>query len=231
MAAVSLYEVNSFVTKFTNLWKAGRDACLQLVSHAGQACVTLRLGLGVFPHDKKDANEILRKKLSPSKIRWRNRHAAARVAETENVMDREGSKVNTVHDSSETEIVSDVVRDVGESLELHSSNENYVLPAGIKCDHCDFSSTWANGLKMHISSVHELKQLDKLTRKEEREVFHSTQSYWETGILPNNLQVYINALVDVEKANVNEDVKVMEENRLEELWKKMESLKANLFPP
>ena len=71
---------------------------------------------------------------------------------------------------------------------------------------------------MHISSVHELKQLDKLTRKEEREVFHSTQSYWETGILPNNLQVYINALIDVEQSNVSDAIMVEEENKLQKLW-------------
>ena len=44
-------------------------------------------------------------------------------------------------------------------------------------------------------------------------------------------QVYVNALMDVEKANIEEDVKVMEEKRLEELWKRIQSSKMNLFPP
>ena len=43
-------------------------------------------------------------------------------------------------------------------------------------------------------------------------------------------QVYVNALMDVEKANIEEDVKVMEEKRLEELWKRNRSFKMNLFP-
>ena len=96
--------------------KAGRDACLRLESHAGKAC----LGLWGFPHDKKYANEILRKESGPSKIRQWNICAAARGTATENSMDREGSDDITVHDSSNLEIVSDV-QDVGESLKFHSS--------------------------------------------------------------------------------------------------------------
>ena len=41
-----IFELNSFVHKFVNLWQAGRNASLKLDSQAGQASVTLQLDLG-----------------------------------------------------------------------------------------------------------------------------------------------------------------------------------------
>ena len=41
-----IFEVNCFVDKFVNLWQAGRNAGLQLDSHAGQASATLQRDLG-----------------------------------------------------------------------------------------------------------------------------------------------------------------------------------------
>jgi hypothetical protein len=70
-----------------NLWQSGRDACLQLDTHAGQACVTLRLGLGEHPllqHHKK---------VSPSRQRRRDRRAADRLASAEDA----GENANTEH--------------------------------------------------------------------------------------------------------------------------------------
>ena len=41
-----IFEMNSFIGKFVNLWKAGRNASLKLDSEAGKASVTLKLDLG-----------------------------------------------------------------------------------------------------------------------------------------------------------------------------------------
>ena len=41
-----IFELNSFVGKFVNLWQAGRNVSLKLDSQAGQASVTLQLDLG-----------------------------------------------------------------------------------------------------------------------------------------------------------------------------------------
>ena len=50
--ALNFAVVHSFVGKFMNLWKSGTDASLQFETHAGQVCVTLRLGLGEHPHQQ-----------------------------------------------------------------------------------------------------------------------------------------------------------------------------------
>ena len=48
-----------------------------------------------------------------------------------------------------------------------------------------------------------------------------TQNYWKTGNLENNMQVYVNALLDVENADVSDSVKHIEECKLESLWNKI----------
>ena len=44
-----LSELNSFVGKFVSLWKAGLDANLLVTTHAGEAKLTLEVGLGRAP--------------------------------------------------------------------------------------------------------------------------------------------------------------------------------------
>ena len=83
--AISFAEVNSFVGKFVNLWKTGRDANLNFETHAGQACVILRLGLGEHPYHQ-DQEQHDRRRLRPSQQRRRERRAAARIVSAENAV-------------------------------------------------------------------------------------------------------------------------------------------------
>ena len=69
-------ELDSFVLKFKSLWYSGIDAHLDVDTHAGQAWVGLRVGLGHppgLPHP-----HLLRKKDSPSRQRRRARRDEAR---------------------------------------------------------------------------------------------------------------------------------------------------------
>ena len=95
----SFSEVNSFVGKFVNLWKAGRDASLQLETHAGQACVVLRVGLGEHPHQQPH------KKVSPARERRRKRRAAAQNASAENA--GENGSIQDAEEASKEEIVTE----------------------------------------------------------------------------------------------------------------------------
>ena len=76
MATMEL-EINSFVTKFHQLWRAGYDAHMNLESHAGKAWVSLRLGLGEYPTEFL-VNQQNFKRQSPSRLRRRKRGAADR---------------------------------------------------------------------------------------------------------------------------------------------------------
>ena len=113
MAMGSFDEINSFVGKFTNLWKSGRDASLQFEAHAGQACVVLRLGLGEHP-DRVFQEKQFKKKVSPCQQRRRERRAAARVMSTENVEKKASDR--------ETETINNVVDKISD--EVHTNNDN-----------------------------------------------------------------------------------------------------------
>ena len=105
---------------------------------------------------------------------------------------------------------------VDQAGEVCGLNTTDIKEEVFNCELCDFSSNWRNGLLLHVSSTHEIKN-DKL--KSSDDVIHFTQLYWKTGELVNNMEVYINALMDIEKAkNVNEAIKVEEERKIEQLW-------------
>ena len=76
MADIDL-EINSFVIKFQQLWKAGFDAHLDLETHAGNAWVGLRLNLRQLPSYSEGRYQQNRQ--SPSRLRRRERRAAERL--------------------------------------------------------------------------------------------------------------------------------------------------------
>ena len=85
--------MDSFVIKFKHLWNAGHDATLKVETHAGEAFVTLQVGLGRPPpppyHPVPQHHP--RHHIGPARQRRRDRRAAARdqhgaVAEEEAVV-------------------------------------------------------------------------------------------------------------------------------------------------
>ena len=103
------HEINSFILKFNQLWCNGFDAHLDMEAHAGNAWIGLRLNLGKrrFPFPSTH-----RKAPSPSRLRRRERRAAAREDVTENVTpttndDEVTEKANeSLDNNDETEEVS-----------------------------------------------------------------------------------------------------------------------------
>ena len=80
---------------------------------------------------------------------------------------------------------------------------------------------------LHMASIHK-DSSDKL--KSSDEVIKLTQSYWKTGRSQPNLQVYINALMNIEKANIGKAIEEMEEIKLEDLWKQIQEANAKYSP-
>ena len=87
MASIASGEVYSFVRKFKGLWRSGCDASLQFECRAGQAFLTMRHGLGSAypesnpPQYQQQSQHFVpkRKHASPSRIRRRERRAAAKA--------------------------------------------------------------------------------------------------------------------------------------------------------
>ena len=74
---MSLAELESFIFKFNHLWKTGQDAHIDIHSHAGNAWVGISLNLGQFPGPRA-CKDPQRKNFSPSRVRRKERRAAAR---------------------------------------------------------------------------------------------------------------------------------------------------------
>ena len=71
-------EINSFISKFNQLWHYGFDAHLDLHTHAGSAWVGLQVNLGTFAQPQYSQNK---KAPSPSRQRrWRKRAAQRTLA-------------------------------------------------------------------------------------------------------------------------------------------------------
>ena len=145
-------ELDSFILKSKSLWYSGIDAHLDVDSHAGQAWVGLRVGLG-HGHPPAVQPHVQRKKESPSRQLRRARRAEARllaaaVSTTEKVtvrtiVDSDTEKVTSRDDKSEdsTEVTTgredpseiDVVEEIaanfsdlnGEVRDEFCTNEEY----------------------------------------------------------------------------------------------------------
>ena len=92
----SIYELDTFVTKFKQLWRSGHDAHLDIESKAGKAWVGIRLCLAEEP----DFN--FPKTPSPSRERRRKRREATR----DQILKTETKAVNVTEPEA---VISDII--------------------------------------------------------------------------------------------------------------------------
>ena len=153
-------ELDSFVLKFKSLWYSGIDAHLDVETHAGQAWVGLRVGLGHPPGLPQP--HLLRKKDSPSKQRRRARRAEARklaadeaaVKASENVetpkeatkdnlvrVTEEVNDIKAVEETAETmctgEVTDEFCRNAEYISEANSLKENYKLKFAFNSEYAE----------------------------------------------------------------------------------------------
>ena len=96
-------EFCSFVTKFTNIWRSGGDSEHHVEVQAGKATVRLQAGLGYLCQDPANSHQQLKHRhLGPSRLRRRERRAAARnskaTEEVNNSIDKTPALIKSVHD-------------------------------------------------------------------------------------------------------------------------------------
>ena len=96
-------ELDSFIFKFKQLWHLGLDAHLNIDTHAGQAWVGLRVGLGHAPgpllhHQLHQHFPQNTRKDSPSRQRRRARRAASRKQQAEKA--KEDNKIEAAEANS-----------------------------------------------------------------------------------------------------------------------------------
>ena len=85
-------ELNSFVWKFSHLWASGSNATLILETHAGEACASLRLCLGIHPCRFVQKSCEVKKSESPARRKRREKRAAEARIKVKVTTDASNSK-------------------------------------------------------------------------------------------------------------------------------------------
>ena len=105
-----MIEIDSFVTKFKNLWHATFKASLTIESEYGQASVTLKTGLGFAPPPFSYHNRQPPRHRGPSYQRRQERRQAARTART--AAGNLSAQAEHENDSPVNEVAEEVTDDV-----------------------------------------------------------------------------------------------------------------------
>ena len=127
-------ELESFISKFHQLWRAGESAKLDLETHAGHAWVGLRVQLGqASPHSVNfPSQQKTRTRNSPARERRRARRLAERQAENAvenvvianiNVNDAEIAENIEIDNVAEVATENAPTEEVGEKLLKHREKE------------------------------------------------------------------------------------------------------------
>ena len=107
-------ELDSFLLKFRQLWRAGYDAHLNVNSHAGQAWVGLhvRLGHAQGPLNQDHVKNVNKARNGPSRQRRRERRADARKQAGE-ASKKETTEVvdNLIDESNDVIVIEEITTD------------------------------------------------------------------------------------------------------------------------
>ena len=142
-----LPQLNSFVSKFVNLWQYGCDASLHLETHAGKATIHLQVGLGYAP-PPSDPPPPHRRVPGPSCQRQTKKRtlAKAQAKEAKDKSDAEKAVQNEVAAKAPTDDVTaedavDATESESEVNDEFCPNEVYnkaedIRKTPFRCHHC-----------------------------------------------------------------------------------------------
>ena len=115
--------------------------------------------------------------------------------------------VKTDAGQAEQEVVAEEANNNEKVIEEKESGDKAEQVLEFKCELCDFSSNWNNGLAVHMSKKHNvLEQLDGHAEvcdisDDEKDKYLSTKHYWKSGYLGSGYQTYLDACDLVDEMN------------------------------
>ena len=232
-------ELDTFVQKFNQLWRAGHSAHLDIDTHAGKAWIGLRLQLGQAPGS---AHEQFPSPPAPNyrgpayrrRQERRRQSACDRVQATaaeevvvDEALDKSISK-------SDDELEADKAPEEQDQSN-YTENTSAAKAETFECELCDFSSIWNNGLKIHMSKKHDkIEQLDgsyDIVDGQDDDDYEGSKHYWKTGWLGSAYQSYLDAMEVLNKSYL--DISDMEEEKIKVLEARKEALGSSYkyYPP
>ena len=232
-------ELDTFVHKFHQLWRAGHTAHLDLDTHAGEAWVGLRVQLGQAPGPAHEQFP------SPSRHRgpaYRRRQERRRQSACDRVQATTAEKVvvDEATDKSMSKPDDDELLEADKAPEEqdqsnHTENTSAAKAETFECELCDFSSIWKNGLEIHMSKKHDkIEQLDgfydTVDGQDDNE-YEGSKHYWKTGWLGSAYQSYLDAMEVLNKSDL--DISNKEEEKIKVLKARKKALGSSYkyYPP
>ena len=245
-------ELNAFIWKFHQLWQAGLTAHLDVDTHAGNAWVGLRVQLGHYVPGPIHRHVNPPPSFSQSSSRQRRRARRMAAREQENNTAAEEAVTTPVKEAATEEVVK-ASAEVGEKSEeanavTHIAEncaekeisdediENVAEKANdFPCVLCDFKSTWANGLEVHMGRKHRnIDQLDGSNDSEDLELdkkYDRSEHYWEKGNVGIAYSVFLDSNCLVDASNLSEEEKLKEKGKLLASRKSAFGNNFHQFPP
>ena len=104
-----------------------------------------------------------------------------------------------------------------------------------ECLLCDFSSTWNNGLKVHMGRKH--RNIDQIDGNSDEEVldmekkYESTEGYWKRGRLGIAFYVFVDCKAIIDASDISEEEKLKEKEKLIDARKAALGSTFHQFPP
>ena len=224
-------DIDLFIRNFKELWKSGRSAHLNLDAHAGEAWIGLRVRLGHTGQRHHHHQHEGKTRDSPSRQRRRLRRAAAREKAAEEAAigtegaEKAASNVAIDENVGSTEVTEEVTNNVVETESEFS------------CNLCEFRSKWENGIKIHMARKHSrIEQLDGNTSvndasEEDDEKYKYVKHYLHTGWLGGAYQTFLDAMDIINESDLNEELKVIEKEKVLTARKLALGENFSWFPP
>ena len=231
-------ELDSFITKFHQLWRAGHTAHLDLDTHAGKAWVGIRVQLGPAPGPAHKHSSPPPRRRAPAYLRRQERR---RQSASERAEPTTAGKV--VVDKPLDRPVSDLVEseaDKAPTVQVEGGSDKTDDISAAKADAfdcvlCDFSSNWEYGLKIHMSRKHDkIEQLDGINdsvEDQEENEYEGSKHFWKSGWLGGAYQSYLDAIEVVEKSDLDVAEKEAVNIKILEARKKALGSSYMYYPP
>ena len=235
-------ELDSFIRKFHQLWRAGFTAHLDIDAHAGQAWVGIRAQLGPAPgpaHQEVHHHHFRSPRRGPAYQRRQGRRRQAAQAAADTGLSPSGSQVsekNSTEDIPAAEASNqhdEMVEEVETGNTDNLAEQADEVQPKLSCDFCSFTSNWENGVKIHIARKHKtIVQLDGSNKLEEDDYkYCATSHYWKEGQIGTGYQTYLDALDIVEESDLSEDTKHVEKAKVLEARKEAFGSRFKFYPP
>ena len=254
-------ELDSFVHKFKQLWKAGHTAHLDLDTHAGNVWVGLRVQLGHTHQPSQPVPPPPHRYRGPSYQRRLAKRRAARsqsspspvpTAEVRDDQQPNTENMEAVKATLEHKLDDDELTEKATGKESTTENgavvynydtdkheqkvaERAETTEKFECPICDFKSNWNNGLQVHMHRMHTvLEQIDGSVEQDIAEndtEYNNTVHYWEKGRIGIAYHSFLNANAIIDDSDMTNEEKVEEKNRLLESRKNAFGNNFKNYPP